>query len=478
MVTRDTLLAELASTARRQHSDEGLAGLVERAILSEATGGGSWWGVVDIVNPAQTFHYRQGRTPPRSRDVERKLLFGRYVHEQLAPAWFRQLPGFAIAEGGVDGAHTGLGGIRGRIDFRLGRSIIELKTTELGHESTSDVWAKTPQDLEQLLMYGLMTARPEQDHFLVYYRQGNPASTRVFKARIRTPGPLKQYFLQRKGALETAIRTGDPTRLGRCRYFDTGCDVRGAGICHCVDLPPLGTGEVEAAVTLSRDESFERRLDEAILNTPPLPRTRVRAWDLFVPRQAFRDLVDPRPFEGRVPEESYTQRLWAERRLGESELAGQPTDLRLPGPDGEPASIGWSAKIRARRTTKTGVEDREVPLILRVPRPASPKDMGRVPDVYIAQLALRCALINTPEGALVLAFPRSSWQCLCYRIEFDQLEESRAKILSRYRALMNAIARSDPSRLPLCPDWIEERCGDGCMCRGLTESTGPSSPAV
>lgn len=472
----DTLLSDLAATSTRRTSDETIAGLLEKVILSDSGGGGGWWGVVDVVNPATTFYRRKGVTAERSKDIERKLLFGKYAHEQLAPAWFRELEGFAVAEGSVDGAHAGLGGIRGRIDFRLDRSIVELKTTELKLETPQDIWRQTPQDLEQLLLYALMTMRPHATHLLVYYRHEAATPFRGFKTRIRDPGVVKQYFLRRKSDLEQALTVSDPSRLGRCRYFEAGCDLRTQGLCRCSELPPLDTAPIESAVDLTRDEALERRLLEILHTTPPLPRTRVRSWDLFVPRQAFRELSDPQAFEMRPPDDSYAQRLWVERKVGDSDISEGPADMRLRGLDGENSSIGWAPRIHLRRTTKAGVEEQVLPILFRVPKQTIPKDFIRIPEAYVGQLALRCAILNCTSGILAVVFPRSKYQCLCFRYDFSNLTESRTRIQDRYIALQGALQRSSADRLPPCPTWIQPKCGEGCLCRPGQVRSGMGAP--
>jgi hypothetical protein len=471
----DSLLTDLAATAVSVTLDESLAGLFEKVILSESQGGGGWWGVVDLVNPAQTFQRFRSPGLRKSREIERKLLYGKYVHEQLAPAWFRELPGFALSEGSVDGANVGLGGIRGRIDFRLGRSIVEFKTTELTHEDVADVWSKTPQDLEQLLFYALMTNRAKESHTLVYYRQNEEAPFRAFRVTLLEPGPIKEYLLKRKAGLEAAIANGSPKRAGRCRYYDTGCDYRTQSICQCEKLPPLDTQALEATVRLDRDHTMEGELSRVRRATPPLPRTRVRAWDLFVPRQAFRDLTDPKPFENRLFDEDYSQRVWLERKITDSQIAGKFGVLRLKGIEADSVSLGWSGTLVFDRTTKSGVETREVPFLLRVPKADRPKDFRGMPDAYLGQLALRCSLLGTSEGVVALVFPRSSYQTLCWRVSFKDQEGARAKLEHRLRDLMVAIKKSDPENLPLCLTWVREDCGEGCLCpRARARAVGPA----
>lgn len=341
---------------------------------------------------------------------------------------------------------------------------MEFKTTELSHETPADVWTQTPQDLEQLLFYALMTNRSKETHSLVYYRQNERSPFRAYRARITETGRVKQYLLQRKSALETALAKAAPERLGRCRYYISGCDYRTQSICGCDRLAPPETRELEDSVELNRDEEMENRLTQVRTATPPLPRTRVRAWDLFVPRQAFRDLTDPKPFENRLFDEDYSQRIWLERKIADSDIAGKFGDLRAPGTDGESVSLGWSGTVVLRRTTKQGVDVREVPFLLRVPKPSSPKELQRISDAYYAQLALRCALVGSSDGILALIFPRSNYQALCWRVEFKDQPECKKKIENRLHQLMAAIKASDPVRLPLCPSWTRDDCGEGCLC--------------
>lgn len=467
----DSLISELARTVRRTTLDDSLAGPIENAVHNQSRGGASWWGVVEIVNPSQTYHHRLSKSSQRSKELERKLLFGAYVHEQLAPAWFRELPGFAASEAPVDGAESGLGGIRGRIDFRSDRSIIELKSTDLRHEAPADVWSQTPQDIEQLLLYALMTSREQREHFLVYYRHEAASHFRVFKCKIIASGIVKQHFLRRKGLLDTAVRQSDPSRLGRCRYFTTGCEFESNHVCACTSLDPIDTRELQDATEVVRDEAMEGQLSEARNAAPPLPRTRIRSWDLFTPRQAFKDLTDPQQFESREFDENYSIRKWIERKVGDSEISGRPVQMRLLGVDTELVPVGWSSMLQTRRTTKQGVSDRELPILIRVPKSPTPKEFSYISGPVLAQLALRCALLDIDEGILAFVFPGSGYQCLVFRVEFNQLEETRQKLASRLQALQRAIDASDPSQLPLCPKWIQSGCAEGCLCRGNLDST-------
>jgi hypothetical protein len=177
-------------------------------------------------------------------------------------------------------------------------------------------------------------------------------------------------------------------------------------------------------------------------------------------------------------DENYTQRIWLERKISDSEIAGRFGDLRLPGADDTSVSLGWGGTIVLRQTTKKGVEVREVPLLLRVPKSNSPKDVQRLSDAYLAQLALRCALLGSPDGVLALVFPHSGYQTLCWRVAFRDQDATRTRLVQRLREILTAIQTSQPSRLPTCPFWVRSDCGEGCLCPAPPERGAiPSSTA-
>lgn len=415
------------------------------------------------MNPAQTYWRRASPDVESDPAIRAKLEYGTRIHD-MAGGWFRRMPGYAASEGSVDGAPSGIVGVKGRIDFRLGRSIVELKTTDQKIETPADVFARNPQDLEQLVLYALMTARADETHKLVYFNEAVPGAFVAFSVRLRAAGPLKQYFLARRGALERAIETRNPQRLGRCRYFETGCDYRLNGICRCDSLPPLETQTLGNNVELIRDIAFETALRSSREAAPFPPSDRLGLWDLFTPRRAFLR-VTLTDFEVSSTDDDYELRRFLERRFVASDLAGEPFDLVLSLRDRRQVKLlGRSLGARFTETTGEGPVEVVLPLLLRVSKREIPHEPADVPDVYKAQLGAHCAIRASQTGVLAVVYPGHPGAIKCFRVRFDSLEEIRSRLAQRLTQLQAAIESRDPGTLPKCPAWMLNRCSGHCLC--------------
>ena len=326
-----------------------------------------WWAVHEIINPAYAFHALKQPILVHDPAIEKRLDYGRLVHELLAPMWFRQMAGYSASEAPIDGAGVGLGGIRGRIDVRIGHRIIELKTAHGPPPVADRLLLSYAQDVEQTILYALMTARQDRVHSLLYFNTEWTPVFRAFDLSLVEPAALHSYFRERKWSLDSAVRFDDPTALGCCRYRDAGCDFRIQGRCHCDDLEPIDTGLVATSVKLTENESLATEFEAARAKATMPGRRTIRFWDLFRPRQAFRDLTAGSEASGGVYDESYTLRLWMERKILNDEASGESFDLKVWNAEtGQEERVGRSLSYRLSETKPHRVETRSIPLLFRV----------------------------------------------------------------------------------------------------------------
>lgn len=462
-VPDDDLLGWLARRTARVTADETVTGLVSAALERHHGGRWDWWAVTELVNPAQTFWRRTEPDVEADPAIRVRLDYGSRIHD-LASSWFRRLPGYAAAEGSVDGAPAGIAGVKGRIDFRMGRCIVELKTTELHFDAPEHVLAHNPQDVEQLVLYALMTFRESEPHKLVYFNENVPGVFIAYTVRIRAPGPLKQYFLARRGALERALEIRDPRKLGQCRYFGTGCDYKLNGICHCASLRPLDTRTLSDSLEMVRDPALEADLRHSRESAPVLTADRLNLWDLFVPRRAFLRATEE-SVEYSAPDETYELRKILERRFVASESSSEPFDLVLKlRADQQVKLLGRSLGVKLRETTANGPVEVSVPFLLRVSKKSSPHEPAEIPDVYKAQLGAHCAIRSSNTGVLAIIYPNLDAQSKCFRLRFDGLEEIRLRLSKRLTQLEGSISSVNAESLPPCPEWLRARCGARCLC--------------
>jgi len=444
--------------------DESLTGLLQQVLSEDVEGEPPWWGVTSLVNPAQAHYKRLHPEVERSSEVQARLDYGRRKGRE-ADQWFRSLPEFVGAEGSVDGAFGGIPGIRGRIDFRLGDSIVELKTTRYHMDTAADVITNSPQDLEQLSIYALITRREDGHHYLVFYNEGVAGRFRVFSVKLLRAPALRQHFKARLAALNRSLETRNPSTLGKCRYFSRGCEFTEVGLCSCSELSNIDTAELATSVRLDRDTALEERLRSASGPQALAADGKLGLWDLFVPRRAFGKLsgqvVDS--FHGG---EDYALRRDIERRLADSDVCAYRFNLQIPiaGQPDPYVLKGRGLAIKFTETSRAGVTEVVTPLLVRVVRKRTSLDPKSLPGAYLAQLGALCAIRGSRVGALLANFPDRGGAVQCFRVRFDAPEEMLRRLGRQARAIFEGVERKSGDRLTPCPDWIQEDCSGGCPC--------------
>lgn len=439
--------------------NESVAGIIGRALGGASRDKPPWWYVTDVVNPALAY-YREVSPPiPTDPAIAQRLRYGKAIHD-AAESWFRCMESFAASEGTVDGAHIGVHGIRGRIDFRIGDSIIELKTTDRPTIDVSAVFSDFPHDLEQLVLYALFTTRENETHRLVYYRTRVEPPFVSFKVRLRKPGPLKHTFEQRMKLLDEALSGRDPSRLGRCRYLDSGCDYDLQHICRCRTTSGGDETSLADSLDVTPDPGFDDQLEAARQQARRRGPTGLSVWDLFVPRQAYLKSVGAGvPYYAEDDERNATWRqvLYGVRNSGLS-YEGRPIDL-----DG--VHLGRAESITLRETGREGPAANVYPILVKASTATSPFRRDGLPDAYVAQAGVRCALSGMTSALLIVGYSGRLGLLGCYRLSFRDTVGILAEVRRSLRDIAWAVSHADPSHLGACESWLSSSCSEGCLCR-------------
>jgi hypothetical protein len=466
----DDLLAWIALQARETSVEEGIAGKLREVFSDRSEDRPRHWRVTDLVNPAAAFHSRTHPEVTEDEAIQGRLDYGSYVHG-IAPAWFRQLPNYVSAEGPVDGVNGGFPNVRGKIDFRIGDTIIELKTTRHALTSTQDVCRLLPQSLEQLLLYVLMTNRERFHHKLVYYHESPSGNFTVFDVFLKQPGPAKQFFKARLAALDYAVKTKDPTKLGRCRYLDVGCSFKTAGVCPCETLEPSSIEPLIKTLELSRDIETEVKLAEAEGKSSKKSEGSIGLWDLFTPRQLIARSLDADADLGEITDENYVRRRSQETALVFSELSAGRFDLILPtGEEAQTPIRGRGLSIRVLQSKDGRPVEVELPILVRVTNGSPPSDPRELLDVYKAQLGALCAIRGSPTGLVNLTFVSRGGAMQCYVLRFSNLKEIRNRLARRWILIQSAARKKTVEGLAKCPSFVQRNCGSSCLCREGSKS--------
>jgi len=441
--------------------NEGVAGIIDLSLGGASRDKPPWWYVTDLVNPSLAY-YREVSPPiPTDPAIAQRLRFGKAIHD-TAESWFRCMENFAAAEGAVDGAHIGLPGVRGRIDFRIGGSIIELKTTERATVDSDAVFSDYPHDLEQLVLYALFTVREDETHRLVYYRTGAEPPFTSFKVRLRRPGPLKHAFEQRLKLLDEALSRRNPARLGRCRYLEMGCDYDLQHICGCRAEDLVDESILRESLEVSADPAFDVELERARQQARRRGPTGLSLWDLFVPRQAYLKSIGVGiPY---YPDDDERNASW--RQLSDGvKSSGLSYETRAIDLDG--VHLGWLEFVTLRETGKDGVSTNTYPILVKASNAASPFRRDGLPDAYVAQAGVRCSLADTPSALIAVGYSGRPGLIGCYRLSFRDTAGILAEVRRSLRDIAWAVSHGDPSHLASCESWLRSSCSNGCLCRGV-----------
>jgi hypothetical protein len=433
---------------------------VEGLILSKADaspqGRPNYLWLKDLVNPQQAYWDHVGEALPPSDELKARFRHGNKLHAKAGVA-FAFVEGFAGSEVVLDGAATGVPGVRGKVDFRHGLSLVEFKTTASLVESAEDVWTKLPQDAEQLLFYAALWTYDHPEHYLVYHTEQEPP-LRVFKITIKDRNAIKRIANQRREALQNAIKNEDPSKLEQCRYYGGTCSLGAAKKCACADLKPIDTSPLRDACAMERDPDMEGILATAFEEANSIPPP-VTPWDLETPRRAYLKL------RGEAEESDYEpHEFWAWRAMRDSGL--------LPGVlEATPIPRVFSplhfkaGGFYIKRVTGHAAEaqTRYVPTLLRVKADAKPPT-GLGLRNQIMQLGVLCALTQRETGILVVELPNAPAKIAAYQVSFKDLGGIRQEIRERLAQLKRAIDANDITQLPLCPSWLRDKCG-ACQCK-------------
>ena len=439
--------------------NEGVAGIIDRSLGGASRDKPPWWYVTDLVNPSLAYHREVSAPIPTDPAIAQRLRFGKAIHD-TAESWFRCMENFAAAEGAVDGAHIGLPGVRGRIDFRIGGSIIELKTTERATVDVEGVFSEHPHDLEQLVLYALFTVREDETHRLVYYRTGAEPPFTSFRVRLRRPGPLKHAFEQRLKLLDEALSRRNPARLGQCRYLELGCDYDLQHICGCRAEGRVDESFLRESLEVSADPTFDAELERARQQARRRGPTGLSLWDLFVPRQAYLKAIGVGvPY---YPDDDERNASW--RQLSDGvKSSGLNYETRAIDLDG--VHLGWLELVTLRETGKDGVSTNTYPILVKSSNAASPFRRDGLPDAYIAQAGVRCSLTGAPTALLAVGYAGRPGLIGCYRLSFRDTAGILAEVRRSLRDIAWAVSHADPSHLGACESWLTSTCSDGCLCR-------------
>jgi hypothetical protein len=455
-----SLIEEAEGFVDRIYPNESLASLLKDVIEKQLSGQQplrDYYSVVDLVNPIQTYHSEKNPTMVKPPELARRLALGKQL-QSYANVWFRALPDFAVEEGVLDGVWVDVPGVRGAIDYRLGESIIEFKTKGVCPQNTGEIISLYPQDLEQLAFYSVIHPSKPKINYLVFMENSSPYSLKAFKVEIKEAGTIKSILKNRISLLTEAIRNDDPSGLGRCRYYASGCQFGQNKTCGCSDLTPINIDPLTRSVDVSFGADFTKKLEGARDSSRISQPLCLTTFNIMVPRKHYMEAVLGREsvYREAASQESYKACLWISVRNLAKQLQIEltPSERRYVVEEQlEPRA--WIGFRWIKLRSSSHPEGEIVPYLIKV-RPSDRID--RVPPSYhLSELGIVCSVYGHDKGLIFDIYPKLNKLVQVFQVTYRDINKLLTMVKKTIDDVEKAEKEKDLLALPPCPDYMNDR---------------------
>lgn len=464
-----TVIDQICELVEKKGPNETVAGGLRASITErkQRTFPDSYFYMTELTNPVEAFYLRRHpefRTPP---DLGRKLARGTQLHN-LAAYWFRELPDFIVDEGTVDGAFVDIEGVRGRIDYLIGNSIIEFKSKDSNPVTSEEVFSYYVNDLEQLVFYAAIHPQHPNINYLVFMENVYPYKLKAFKVYIEDLKGIQDLLKSRIKLFRNAIDSNDPSSLGRCRYYELGCRFKGTEICTCDELEPLDITVLSDSISLKYDEEYTKKLEEIRGSAIDDSINCYTTYNILLPRKHHMNVVrgietfyqaDPRKEEyktclgdtiysfkkqfgaGLTPEENEEVKSWKK-------------DQRI--------KIGhrW-LKIKKSGNTEGVI----TPYIIKVNKTRYSKYATNPSDYDLAELGIICSLHGRDNGLICTVYPNLNDRVQVYEVKYKSQKAVYKIVKNVISKIEDAEKSDDILSLLKCPKYMN----DGGKCPLIDE---------
>lgn len=439
--------------------DESLSSLLKEVMdaqLTEKASPRNYHYITHLVNPAQTYYTRFRPDIKRPPEIARKLVYGKQLHN-FASIWFKNLPDFYAEEGLLDGAWAGVPGVRGKVDHRLGDSLIEFKTKDNLPDTPEDIISTYPQDLEQIAFYSAIHPSSPKRNYLVFMRNSSPYELKAFSIEIKDKGTIKSILISRIGLLNQAFKMEDPSKLGECRYHSTGCQYHIHDVCSCAELEPLNTVPLQRSMEITYDDEFTRQLIQAreASETPDVFCLSTR--DIIAPRKHYMETISCLESSYNSNEtDEFKAFLWESMRIlkirNNINLNGSERQSIIQSQRDSRVRIGFRW-LKLKSSIRP--EGEIVPYIEKVSMNNN-KKFAKPSQYHLAELGIICAMYGKNKGLMIKVYPNLNNLVQVFQITYKKREEILRKVKSIIDVVAEAEKKEDIMSLSPCLFYMND----------------------
>lgn len=444
--------------------DESLSALLKTVMDTkhEEPSPKNYYYITQVTNPAQTFFTRMNPDIERPPEITRKLARGKQLHS-FAGIWFKNLPGFYADEALLDGAWVDIPGVRGKIDHRIGDSLVEFKTKDTIPNTPEEIISNYPNDLEQIAFYSVIHPSSPKNNYLVFMQNSSPYELKAFKIEIKNKGTIKSILHSRINLLNKAFETKKPEDLGKCRYFETGCQYGDNASCMCATLEPLNTIPLQKSLEITYDDDFTKQLIQAREDSKISDVFCLSTRDIIAPRKHYMEIISGLGSTYHNDEmEEYKACLWGslgslKKRQG-IDLNGTERQLVIKSQIDSRARFGFRWLKMKSSVHKDG---EVVPYIEKINLTDDIKITKSRPSQYhLAELGIICAMYGKNKGLIIRVYPNLENLVQVFQITYKNQPEILHKVTSIIDRTQTAEKDEALLSLPPCPRFMNdnEKC--------------------
>jgi len=416
----------------------------------------SYFFLTDLCSPMDSY-IKRNFIIEESLESKKRMNTGNKIH-RFAESWFQRIGGFESSESILDGVYFGLA-VRGRIDARIGDSIIELKTKDIIPESKEEIIEKYPQDIEQLSFYACIDPTKPQTNYLVFISHENPAKVRAFKVEIKDFNKVKYVLKNRIDELGKAIKKNNPSNLGRCRYCWEGCKLKESGTCQWFNSDRTGCGVLEF-IEISEDQEFGNKVKEAM-----------ESWDGYQDTLSVHNIIAPRRYlcqqvlgeqndfeedSDQVRNKDYIKKMAFELRR-----SFLPRDFETPKNNLKEISFSKDGWINLKSSQNP--EGENIPFIAYSSLDNREEGLDKPGKYKIAELGIIVSNFNLPKGLIIVYYPKvGEKKYKVFEVEYSFNDFFKKKV----KEVVDILKSEDITKLkqlPECP-WFFHKDGNMGTC--------------
>jgi hypothetical protein len=428
--------------------------------------------LTELCNLQASYWKRKKPNIKQSNKLKLILRRGTKLHN-FSNRWFRELSNFSGHEITLDGCDVGIPGIIGRLDFKIGDSIVEFKTKPEIPSNSEEVFILYPQDIEQLIFYSVMHIKNPLENYIVFMEDIEPHKLIAFKVKIKNIDPIRKLLIERKNIFEMALSSCNPSLLGKCRYHGGFCEFEIEKQCNCKNLENLQIDVIKEFVEIFYDEKMTKELTE-IRKRIKIPKELFTTNEIIAPRKSFVKRVlgaELEYFKNEVQEDrkSYLHLLINKLQKNPNQ---QEINLIERSIKEEKLYIG---KKWIKFSSSRHPEGEIIPYLVKA-KLTDKKDTLSYPGQYnLSELAIICSAYGKERGLIFMIYPNLDNFIQVFNISFKDMPGCLREVKKILTQLGEIKTKEEITKLPPCPFYmnakkncpITKECnkikGNGCL---------------